>query len=123
MTISNDKVKAIQGLTVDLGEIIHSINPVTDKEWSVFERLVQAHTALRKADTDALLQLLLPGIDEKPATPEFREDCPRCSGSGKYIEQTDQRSLPRPCNCNEVEDEAWENIKMEWETQLQPSEV
>ena len=60
MAISNEKVKDIQELTVNLGEIIHSINPVTEKEWGVFERLVQAHQALRRADTDSLLQLELP---------------------------------------------------------------
>ena len=60
MAISNEMVKDIQSLTVDLGELIHSLNPVTDKEWAVFERLVQAHQALRRADTDSLLQLELP---------------------------------------------------------------
>ena len=60
MAIANEKVKAIQTLTVELGEIIHSINPVSTKEWGVFERLVQAHQSLRRADTDSLLQLELP---------------------------------------------------------------
>jgi len=60
MAISTEKVKGIQELTVDLGELIHSINPVTEKEWAVFERLVQAHQSLRRADTDSLLQLELP---------------------------------------------------------------
>jgi len=60
MAISNDKVKEIQALVVDLGEIIHSINPVTEKEWTVYEAMVDAHRKLRRADTDALLQLELP---------------------------------------------------------------
>jgi len=60
VAISNDKVKEIQSLTVDLGEIIHSISPVTEKEWTVYEAIVDAHRKLRRADTDALLQLELP---------------------------------------------------------------
>jgi len=67
MAISNDKVKEIQSLTSDLGEIIHTINPVTDKEWTVYEALVDSHKKLRRADTDALLQLELPLPEKEPA--------------------------------------------------------
>jgi len=60
MAISVEKVKQIQSQTVDLGELILSVNPVTDKEWDCFEKLVAAHKNLMKIDTDSLLQLELP---------------------------------------------------------------
>lgn len=123
MAISNEKVKTIQTLTIDLGEIIHSINPVTEKEWTVYEALVDAHRKLRRADTDSLLQLELPLKVEEPQTPKFRKDCPRCGGSGLYRDPTSQSHEPRRCNCNEIVDQAWETVKKEWEEQLATAEA
>ena len=60
MAISNDAVKQIETATVDIGELIHKINPVTNAEWKAFEKLVDAHKALRSIDTDSLRQLELP---------------------------------------------------------------
>jgi len=70
MAISNEKVKDIQTLTSNLGELIHSINPVTEKEWGVYEAMVNAHQKLRRADTDSLLQLELPGLKLEAAIVE-----------------------------------------------------
>ena len=60
MAITNDKVKQIQTQTEDLAELILSINPVTDREWDAFEKLVAARKSLAKIDTDSLRQLELP---------------------------------------------------------------
>lgn len=123
MAISNDKVKEIQSIISDLGEIIHSINPITDKEWSVFERLVQAHTALRRADTDALLQLELPLSPRPEPQPKFRKDCPRCGGSGLYRDPDAESNEPRHCNCNDIDNVTWPTVRKEWEEARAPIEV
>lgn len=60
MTISQDKVKQIQTQTIELGELIHSVKPITPQEWDTFEKLVAAHKSLTKIDTDSLRQLELP---------------------------------------------------------------
>jgi len=60
MAITNEAVKEIQRTTVDIGELIHSLNPITLAEWKAFEKLVDAHKALRNIDTDSLLQMELP---------------------------------------------------------------
>lgn len=64
MAISQDKVKQIQTQTIDLGELITSINPVTPQDWDAFEKLVAAHKSMTKIDTDSLRQLELPGLKE-----------------------------------------------------------
>jgi len=122
MAISVEKVKQIQAQTIDLGELILSINPVTEKEWDAFEKLVSAHKNLMKIDSDSLLQLPLPLAEKKPAPPKFRPDCPRCSGTGEWTDPSDKSGTPRACNCNEVEDFAWLQVRTEWEKELAPAE-
>ena len=56
MAILNDAIMEIQEITEDLAKVIHFLNPVTDKQWDIYERLIQAHQLLRKADTDALIK-------------------------------------------------------------------
>lgn len=60
MPISDTHAKRIQNITIDLGEVIHKISPVTEKEWAVFEQLTRAHAILRKTNVDDLVQLELP---------------------------------------------------------------
>jgi len=60
MAISQGGVKQIQTATIELGELIHAINPVTIPEWDAFEKLVAAHKSMAKIDTDSLRQLELP---------------------------------------------------------------
>jgi len=64
MAISQDAVKKIQTQTIDLAELIVSINPVTVKEWDAFEKLVAAHKSMTRIDTDSLRQLELPLEEE-----------------------------------------------------------
>lgn len=123
MSISVEAVKKIQTQTIDLGELILSINPVTEKEWDAFEKLVGAHKNLMKIDSDGLLQLPLPLEQKKPAPPKFRTDCPRCGGTGLYRDQAARMKGARQCNCNEVENQAWPQVKLEWEKELAPAEA
>jgi hypothetical protein len=60
MTITDDQIRQIQKIEVDIGEMIRQINPTLKREWQAFEKLVAAHKALRDIDTDALLQIGLP---------------------------------------------------------------
>ena len=64
MAIPQKAVKQIQTQTIELGELIHSVKPVTTQEWDAFEKLVAAHKSLTKIDTDSLRQLELPGLKE-----------------------------------------------------------
>lgn len=123
MAISVDKVKAIQATTIDLGELIHAINPVTDKEWDAFEKLVSAHKNLMKIDSDALLQLPLP-LKAK-ATPDLkpRSDCPRCQGKGTYTDPTDKSGSQRLCPCKHIDNTTWERVKAEWVAELAPAKA
>ena len=123
MAISVDKVKQIQSAKVDLGELILSINPVTDKEWDAFEKLVSAHKNLMKIDSDSLLQLPLPLETSKKATPSFRQDCPRCKGTGEYFDDPEKDNRPSVCVCDQIADKQWAVIKADWETQLSPVEA
>jgi len=123
MAISQKHVKAIQRQTEDLGELILAINPVYEKEWDAFDKLVSAHKNLRKIDMDALRQLELPLTTKPTEEAKPRKDCPRCAGSGKYRDPSDLDHEPRSCNCGEVEDIAWEKVKKEWEQQLAPAKV
>jgi len=123
MAISVDKVKKIQTQTIDLGELIVSINPVTDKEWDAFEKLVAAHKSLMKIETDALLQL--PLLPEPKAIKILgaRKDCPRCQGAGSVIDLL-QPGLPsRPCTCKDVPNTDWPKVKQEWKEALAPAEA
>lgn len=75
MAITNGAVKEIQRTTVDVGELIHSLCPVTIAEWKAFEKLVDAHKALRGIDTDSLLQIeLIPSKPEAKTKPEVQPD-------------------------------------------------
>jgi len=60
MAISNDQVEQIQTQTIDLGDLILSMKPVTEREWNAFEKLVAAHKSLTSIDADSLRQLHLP---------------------------------------------------------------
>lgn len=120
MPISNDHVKQTETLTSDLGDLIKNINPVTDKEWDAFNKLVDAHKNLMKVDTDSLRQLPLP-LEPKAETPTApREDCPRCKGTGSWIDPADSTKSSRPCICDQVDDKRWPKVKKEWEELLAP---
>ena len=115
-------IKKLQALEVELGELIVATTPNSKAEWDAFEKMVAGHKCLTKIDSDALRQMELP-LEEKPKPlPAYWEDCPRCGGKGQFVDQADPLGNPRPCNCNEVEDIAWPNIKKEWEEQLTPVE-
>ena len=123
MAISVDKVKAIQTQTIELGELILKVNPVSEKEWDAFEKLVGAHKNLMKIDTDSLLQIPLPFEPKKEKVPQARKDCPRCKGTDLYRDPASETNEARPCNCKNVEDVAWPQVKKEWEEALAPVEV
>ncbi len=123
MAISLEHVKEIQRQTIDLGELILAINPVTEKEWDAFEKLVGAHKNLMKVDSDALLQLPLP-LEGAVKKSHPRKDCPLCKGKGKMSQPSDSPDLPpRPCTCRDVPESDWPAVKREWKEALQPVKV
>ena len=60
MSISNDQVELIQTQTIDLAMLIMSLNPVSDREWDAFEKLVAAHKSMTRIDIENLYQFELP---------------------------------------------------------------
>ena len=123
MAITNRHVKQLERITGDLGDLVQQMHPGTIKEWDVFDGAVTAHKHLRKLDTDSLRQLELPLPGDKAKTPAARQDCPRCGGEGEYLDPTDGTATSRQCSCMAVEEEAWPNVKADWEKLLQPAEV
>jgi len=114
MPISVDHVKQIQTFTIDLGELIKKVNPVTETEWDAFEKMVSAHKNMTKIDTGELLQMPLP-FDKKPEKEtKPRKDCPRCKGSGTFVDPDSPSDPGRPCNCKDVEKSAWPAVKADW---------
>jgi hypothetical protein len=120
MPITNEQVKKIETFTSDLGDFIKTINPVTDKEWDAFNKLVDAHKNLMKVPTDELRQLPLFNQEKKRKKAKPRTDCPRCKGAGAYIDPQDSTRTSRVCVCRDVEDEAWPQVKAAWEKQVAP---
>ena len=116
-------VKLIQSLELDLGELIVRCVPHSKAEWDAFEKMVAAHKNLMKIDTDSLLQMELPLKEVEVAAPVPREDCPRCSGTGDFIDALAPDDDPRPCTCPFFEDVAWDTVKEEWAKEYIPAEV
>lgn len=118
MPISVDHAKKIQTYTSDLGDLVKELNPVTEKEWAAFEACVTAHKHLMKIDTGEFLQLSLPFDAKAKKEAKPRKDCPRCQGTGQWVDPDDTANTPRPCNCKDVENKAWPKVKADWKNLL-----
>lgn len=121
MAMTNEQVKKIESFSVDLGELIKELNPITDKEWDAFAKCVDAHKNLMKIDTDSLRQLGLFGFGEKPKVSKPRKDCPRCKGTGLWVDPDAPEGDARTCNCNAVDKKAWPQVKKGWAELLAPA--
>jgi hypothetical protein len=121
VAIPSEKVKKIQTNTINLGELIVGMNPVTPKEWDAFNKLVDAHKNLMKIDTSELLQGDFGSLLKKKGRGKARPDCPRCGGTGAYVDKADPNATSRVCNCRDVDDKAWPKVKKEWEEALAPA--
>ena len=112
-------IEKLQNVTQELAELIIDTRPKTVREWDALERMVSAHQKLAKIDTEVLRQLefeLSPS--EQTVVPLPRKDCPRCQGTGNWIDPLDSAESARACPCKDVEDIAWSKIKKEWKKDL-----
>jgi hypothetical protein len=122
--MDNKQVKKLEATIADLEEVINAFRPVRPKEWDTLEKMVAAHKSLSKIDFDALRQIELPGFGEKLKGGRPRKDCPRCGGTGQWVDPADTTGQPRQCSCYAVEKEAWPQTKKDWTEQLkEPAEV
>jgi hypothetical protein len=58
--MEQELVKRIKTVKVEIGELLKEIAPANEAEWTAFEKLNNAHAALRKIEFDKLGQLSFP---------------------------------------------------------------
>jgi hypothetical protein len=122
--MDNKQVKKLEATIANLEEVINEFHPSKPKEWDTLEKMVAAHKSLSKIDFDALRQIKLPGFDEPVKAGRPRKDCPRCGGTGQWVDPADKSGKPRQCSCFAVDKEAWPQTAKDWaELMKEPAEV
>ncbi len=108
------KIEAIKKVKRDIGIILVGLEPDTEAEWVIHDKLTAVNKTMRSIDFSSIAQM--PMI---PAEPEI--ECPTCHGSRQVKDGTDNDAVCPQCKGRgRVLESSLQGTLIETETETEP---